>query len=698
MTHPARCLALLWLVCAADAHAAAERFKDVLYMRKGEEHVGRLQRIGPRQVVFVNAAGQRVTYDRAAVQRIELGKARPGDQWRTTRDIDDPLLRRVLKSAPPASAYPTSGSVTLYWEITARLRGDGSSSLTRRRIQKVLQERGKAAANKAIYYLSERSAASIDFGRTITPRGAVAPLLDSAIQDGSAYVEFPEYQNLRRRQAALPEAKPGAVIDFQTTVRTRAATFLRPFLVDALFADAEPAREKVVRIVVPKDLPCRWKLLRGSDIAGEMRALPDGSHEYRWVVKNTPELVRENFMPPRADLWPRLVFAPEAKWEDLARRYARRLAALMKPGPALKKQVAALAASETTPLGRARAVYRYLVREVRTIPVSFVNYHMIPRDVNAVFRRKYGNDLEKTLLAAAMWREAGLPANLCLARPQGAGALVRETPSLAQLTACLARVQAGKQTLFCVVTDPDRPIESLPGALQGVGRLVIDERRPELADTPLAPAQEECVRQEFVVAVDENGVFDVRQTTRYFGGPAVSTRRLRYLKQAELKRRFQQRVAGIAPNAELISFQTSDLNDLAAPVWVKLHYRLADYAVRAGDQLMVFHLPGLNYNAAGVGKPDRVHPLRWTTRWLSAHRYVVTLPKGMRVRYAPAPARVDQGPLRYRARFTRRAGRIEFEDEARRDAVRAPASAYAAYKAGVETMARLAKEWIVVER
>lgn len=685
---------------------------DVLYTRAGEEYVGRLERVAGGKVVFLHEGRGKLTLDAKDVQRVELGKTRQGDHWRKVEHIDDPVLLQALKTAPKAKDYPNSGYVTLYQESRVTLNRDGSARTTQRTIQKVFKERGKSVANKAVYYFTDNSTAAIDFGRTVTSDGKVITLADSAIQDGSVFTHFPDYQNLNRKQAALKEVKPGSVVDYQTTVLDRKTDLVHPFLVQALFGDREPILKKVVSVTVPKDTDCVCQATRLADVSATVRDLPKGMRRYSWTVVNTPELTLENDMPSTEDIWPRLAFAPAATWGELARSYAQRLQPLLKVAEPLADEVKAIIKGQQSDEQKARAIYRYLVKRVRTIPVSFHAYSLVPRDVNTVFGRKYGNDLEKTLLAVAMFRAAGIAADLCLARPQGDGEVMRSVPSLGQFSQCLVRVRSKEHTWYCQVEDEKVPMHVLDGDCQGVFALVVVDAaldgaqppsavsgaQPKLVQTPLAAEEEESVQRSLDVTLQGDGTLDVRETICFEGQAAAGTRWLKGMKEAERKRHFQQRVAGIHTNAELVSYRVSDLDDLAAPVEIELHYRLVDYAVRAGDKLMVFRLPGLDYGAGSVGKPTRVHPLDWTTLGMSSHRYVLRLPPGLKVRYLPSEVKYVCPSIGYQAAFRRDGGVITFTDEFRRSRRGAPASEYPGYKAGIEAMAKLAKEWVVVGR
>ncbi|MCK5379925.1 MAG: DUF3857 domain-containing protein, partial [Candidatus Latescibacteria bacterium] len=285
------------------------RNTDVLYTKKGEEYVGRLLEISEDRVVFQHIVEGRMEFELSDVQRVELGKSRAGDAWRTVGDIKDETLLNALDSAPPESEVPHSGYLTLYQEATYKLHEDGSVRITKRKIQKVFKERGKRVANNALYYMSDNSAAQIDFGRTVTAEGAIIPISDAAIQEGSVFSQYPDYQNLNKKHSALKKVKEGSVIDYQTTVIVEQADFLHSFLVDVSFGDREPILRKTVKVIVPKGVECAYQMLRlGTDGPYSVEETDDGGLQYTWTLENTPEMVAENFMPETEDLWPRVAF------------------------------------------------------------------------------------------------------------------------------------------------------------------------------------------------------------------------------------------------------------------------------------------------------------------------------------------------------------------------------------------------------
>ncbi|MCD6334423.1 MAG: DUF3857 and transglutaminase domain-containing protein [Candidatus Latescibacteria bacterium] len=672
---------------------------DVLYTKKGEEYVGRLIEISENRVVFQHGIEGRMEFDLSDVQRVELGKSRTGDAWRTVGDIKDETLLNALAIAPPDSAYPHSGYLTLYQEATYRLHEDGSVRITKRKIQKVFKERGKRVANNALYYMSDNSNAQIDFGRTVTAEGDVIPISDAAIQDGSVFSQYPDYQNLNKKHSALKKVKEGSVIDYQTTMVVERTDFLHPFLVDVSFGDREPILRKTLKVIVPKGVECAYQMRRfGTDEPSSVEETGDGSLQYTWTLEHTPEMIAENFMPETEDLWPRVAFAPKAQWADLSRKYAGILEEHLKGSPSLKEKVAEIVKGVKNKTEAARALYTYMVKQIRTIPVPYNLYSLIPKDIVQTYQKKYGNNLDKSLLFLGLLREAGITAHLCLIVPQSEGALMEEVPSLGHFSDCLVRIAVEDTLLYAGVLDETIAFGALDADYQNVRGLIIDQAHPELVTTPLLDAEGEAKRRSVEVVISADGTFIVRDHTRYTGQSAAQVRTLKVMRADELKKIFQEAVGRIHPNAELLSYQVSDLDDLSTPVEITTEYRIRDYALQAGKSLMVFQLPDLEYSAYEVGKATRIHPLDWSHRTLETNQYTLALPDGFDVYHLPGDVRYDTPLITYQARFEQKNGGIRFTDASTRKAVFAPAGDYLLYKKGIEAKAKLAKEWVVLER
>jgi hypothetical protein len=275
---------------------------------------------------------------------------------------------------------------------------------------------------------------------------------------------------------------------------------------------------------------------------------------------------------------------------------------------------------------------------------------------------------------------------------------MESVPSLGHFSDCLVRIAWEDSVLYAGVLDETIAFGALDADYQNVRGLVIDRAHPEFVTTPLLDAEDEAERRSVEVAISGDGTFIVRDHTRYTGQSAAGIRILKVMRADELEKIFQEAVGRIHPNATLRSYEVSNLDDLSAPVEITTEYRITDYALQAGKSLMVFQLPDLEYSAYEVGKATRLHPLDWSRRTLETNQYTLALPKGFEVYHLPPAVQYDTPLMTYQARFEQKNGGIRFTDASTRKAVFAPAGDYLLYKKGIEAKAKLAKEWVVLER
>ncbi|MCD6502177.1 hypothetical protein J7L01_06200, partial [bacterium] len=148
------------------ATSISAKYRDILYMNNGSEHVGELVRITESEIVFSTSDGDQETIDPDSVRSIDLGTWRPGDDWKNRIDIDDPILSTALENADEASRkYTSAAYITLYEKGELTVDSDGSATLTERYIYYIANESGKNKANWSTRYFSDVQDVTVDYAR-----------------------------------------------------------------------------------------------------------------------------------------------------------------------------------------------------------------------------------------------------------------------------------------------------------------------------------------------------------------------------------------------------------------------------------------------------------------------------------------------------------------------------------------------------
>ncbi|MCK4659648.1 MAG: DUF3857 and transglutaminase domain-containing protein [Phycisphaerae bacterium] len=680
--------------------APAQEGNDVLYLQDGRERVGKLIAVTAEGIVFkVNGEAATMTVAKGEVQRVDLSRRRIGDDIRTVDKLDDPVIKRLLAGAPSKHSYPDSGHVVLYSLREYKLGADGSYTLRERRVDKVLLERGKDQATVTRHFKKGEETLKIDFARTINPDGSITPISDAAMDITSVNSRTPEYEKLYQVKFAMKQVKVDSVLDYQCT-RHRAQTDpLEPFYASFFFRSREPIIEAELRIIAPRGVELAYKTDRLEDNVEFTKEYTDDGVVYRWVGRNCPRVIPESMMPPRGDLYPRVTVAVKTSWEAIGEAYAKALADAAKPTPAIKAKVQELVAGVDDLEQKARRIFNYFTEGIRQLWVNPNQCGYQPRPVGEVFAKLAGNSTDKAVLLCVMLQEAGLEANVVLCCPQGNGKLVEQVPCIKQLDDALVAVTLPDGRRFLPVDNDSVRFGQMPTEYQGAKGLCITPQGGKLVDVPLNMPDEEMSATNFRMKMTPSGDLIVTKTQTFTGNREIARRGAwKNQKDEELRRDLEVALTALHPKTRLDSYKVENLHDLTKPITFTETYTLRDYAMRAGDDLLVFRLPEIKYSAGVVGKPEREFPLKWWARAKRAVDLTLEIPPGFKVYYAGKDYKADAGVASFKATFATEGDKILYRDTFLQLQTEASSESYDAYKNCLETRARVSKEWIVLER
>jgi len=300
-----------------------------------------------------------------------------------------------------------------------------------------------------------------------------------------------------------------------------------------------------------------------------------------------------------------------------------------------------------------------------------------------------------------MLKRAGIESTLLLAHSRDEGTLTSENPCLWPMNAPVVRVTVEDKTFFCAPTTELVPFGYLRGYLQGAYALEARAPSKGLITLPSRSASEEATLTDSQITLSADGSIRVMRVEHPHGQSAIGWRKLSKLKPEELEQRFARIVASIHAAALLLRYSAENLKDLDKPVVITYEYEVAGYALKAGEETLVFKLPEVDYSASAIQKYERDLPMFWKTRYMLQNKATVTLPEGFKVTSKP-PETVSYKEkaafMWYEACFKEEDGRIYFGDTFVRNSVYEPPEAYPAFIAAIKTSAELAKQWIVIEK
>jgi hypothetical protein len=216
--------------------------------------------------------------------------------------------------------------------------------------------------------------------------------------------------------------------------------------------------------------------------------------------------------------------------------------------------------------------------------------------------------------------------------------------------------------------------------------------------TQRAEPEDERNSTRFEAVLTEDGSLALSVTYSAVGNGQANYRGLKDLDEQMLRNRLTQFAAFLHPAAVLEDYEVSDLADLTVPPSMTMKVRIPEYAVKAGDDLMMFTLPAVSYSAHQVGRPTREFDLFWERVSMETTEGTITLPEGYTVYSLPESDAFTSDVADYRASLSTKDGAVAFEDAYALKVAEAPASAYPDYKQCLERRAGLARQRIILTR
>jgi len=608
---------------------------DMLYLRNGEEYDGTLKEIRENQVIFVTREGETVTIPLDSIQAIDIQKRREGYWWKTTNDISDSTLKNALME--DVSSYSYAGYVNIL-KVTDIEAEEGKYRFSQRVIRKILNKRGEEGGNNTFYYKKDLDIPSLDFGRTISRDGFIYHIKDIAIQDAAVYARISLYNRLHERKFAMPEAKPGNMLDFKYSIISR-RTYENPLYYRVYFGDKEPVIKATVNLKYPDGEKINLFVSHAKfEIAGPQQS-EEGKKAYKIIFRNWPGVVEEPSMPPLAKVIPSAIFfqrVDSVSYRDSLLTLSR----LDKLPSILKEELKSNDNLEDT----LKSCFYYVTQKIRLVP----DKNRGPEDITPFTPLFY------------------------------AGAVVQV------------------DSIYLNPEDEFQRFGYISPRYQGtIGFDVFGLKRVEI---PLLPPDQEVVTVRRTVRIDSVGTVYINEEREYRGVYERAVRGLKRLKPQELRKEVERMISDIDPRARLVDFKFDSFENFDKYLSLKIEYYIPSYAIKAGNFLL-FKIPGLKYGVQDVAQPERMYPVYHDHLSMEKHIIKLYFPRGYTLKTYPGNFNEISDEFNYSAKTVKRRNSLEFNDiSVLKDTDIQPGDEYVRYREIKLKRAGYIDRWIILKR
>ncbi len=206
----------------------------------------------------------------------------------------------------------------------------------------------------------------------------------------------------------------------------------------------------------------------------------DEFKQYSWEMKKQPPYADESYRPAVVDVVPVLHISTLATWNDVAFWYADLINKSSDETYELTSAFQNIFGERNlkamTEFEKAKAIYSYIVRNVRYSSVSFRQGAYLPQTASKTLATRLGDCKDLSNLFMKLCEMAGVTAQMVLTDTRDHGEMDMVLPSI-DFNHCIAKAKLDGKDFFIELTDNHLPFASLPINLTGALILEIPRDR-----------------------------------------------------------------------------------------------------------------------------------------------------------------------------------------------------------------------------
>lgn len=436
----------------------------------------------------------------------------------------------------------------------------------------------------------------------------------------------------------LPPLSVGDVVDLEWRVDDLRPTFFGQYFgFRSGFAPdpSVPTHESEIVLRTTPELPLRTHA-HGDVGAPRVVALEGGGEELTWRLDDVAPVRSEPLMPPATEFLPMVQASSYASWDAFGTWWWDLIEEEIKVSPQMRDKVRELTAEATTPAERLRAIYDFVVTDIRYNAWEFGVHGYQPYSAPVIYSRGFGDCKDKAILLRALLSEVGIEAWPVLIDAQDRRQYEDHELALVEhFNHCIAYVPAqdGLPEMFLDGTARHHPLGVLPQMDAGARVLVVKEGGVEELTVPFGDSDSNRARLDVDVQLEATGAATVaiRRTSTGREGAAD---RSRFDGSADQRQETAERLLSrlFGSLADEVEVTSSDLDNLGVPVLVTMAARAEQLGRPVADGLelpVALERFELQRSVATVGANERRTDLLLGAPSARTARVVHHLPEGL---------------------------------------------------------------------
>lgn len=580
----------------------------------------------------------------------------PNSVWAIGFQLVSPDELKMV-SEPKAPGAP---AIILFREVNRDDRGQTAHEDVYFRI-KILTEEGRKYADIEIPFFKQEGNIVSIHARTIEPDGTVVNFSGKAFDKSIVKARGVKYL---AKTFTLPDVQVGSVLEYFYTTDLSEKFILDShwILSNELFTKhAKFSLKPYTSDYLPVGVRWTWNKLP----AGTAPPAEAPNHVINLEASDIPAFQTEDYMPPENEMKSRVDFIysedtfekePDKYWKKVGKKRNDQLESFIGKRKAMDQALAEIVSPGDSPELKLQKIYAR-VQQIRNTSYEERKSEQEqkrdkekdPGNVEAIWKKQYGNGRELTWLFLALARAAGFEASGMWLADRSNYFFVPQTMDGRRLDANVVVVKLnGKDAFF----DPGAaftPFGMLPWVETAVKGLKLDKDGGTWLETSLPASAESEIQRKAQLKLGETGELEGKLTVSYTGLEA-SHRRVeeRLADEAERKKFLEDAVREAIPVACDVELTNHpDWKSSSAPLVAEYTLKVTGWVSGAGRRaLLPVGLFGAHEKHL-FDHADRVHPIYFKYPFQLIDDISIDMPLGWQITTVPKPQKLDAKAITY---------------------------------------------------
>jgi len=555
-----------------------------------------------------------------------------------------------IKTVPFDEKYKDQSCIFLLYDVSVELKDDWSYVTKEHKKLKIQNEDGKTMGDVPILYDRSREKVSNISAYTITPDGKRHKY--AKIQDMRVFEGFDMYSDERVKIINMPEANIGSIIEFEYTKTTSRDQIKNQFWHVTDLINTIPIKELNLTFVFPKKLDIKYKefnLKRKPAITET-----DKKITYAWRLKDVeirPE--EDSYTPPPnlENIEDGVEFSSIKSWKDISDWYYGLIEKNMRATGQMREVAQGLIAGKSTVKDKARAILEYIQDNFRYVSMSFGDNALEPHPTDEVFKNKYGDCKDLSLLSVYMLKEAGVKSNIALFNTEySINDPQYDLPIPTLFDHVIVEVVDIEGNFYIDPVLNGYDIGEYPPSYQMGYTFVITKDGGKFGRFPVFDIKRSYTKLEQKISIKEDGSAAIEGKSLFGLDFSINMRRMWKNATQEQKDIFMRDLDyKLTQNGVMEMHKFGGIDSRYGPITST--YRLTKpgaYAIT--DGMLIIDFAGFENNSS-LAKKDRDKPIFFPTNSLDESTYIYNIPEGFKLSHIPKNIDMDIGFYNYKRTF-----------------------------------------------